>query len=195
MVMAGNKNVAPDIAAIYSSSHNQAIKKQAISSLMMAKAADELYNIARAEQDPALRNEAIRNLGMLHQSDKLTQLYQSGVAKKEIVESMFMLGDPARLLEILRSEKDPELRGAAIRSLGMMRSTQALDGLVALYSTEQDMAVKKKIVEAIWMQQNAKALVDVARKETNAEMKRDIVQKLTMMKSKDATEYLMELLK
>jgi len=195
MVMAGNKNVAPDIAAIYSSSHNQAIKKQAISSLMMAKAGDELYNIARTEQDPALRNEAIRNLGMLHQSDKLTQLYQSGVAKKEIVESMFMLGEPTRLLEILRSEKDPELRGAAIRSLGMMRSTQALEGLVALYSSEQDMAVKKKIVEAIWMQQNAKALVEVARKEPNAEMKRDIVQKLTMMKSKDATEYLMELLK
>jgi len=195
MVMAGNKNVAPDIAAIYSSSHNQAIKRQAISSLMMAKGADELYNIARTEQDPALRQEAIRNLGNLRQTDKLAQLYQAGVAKKEVLESMFMLGDPTRLLEIARTEKDPELRGAAIRSLGMMRSTQAQDGLVALYSTEQDMAVKKKIVEAIWMQQNAKALVEVARKEPNAEMKRDIVQKLTMMKSKDATEYLMELLK
>ena len=49
---------------------------------MMAKASDELFNIARTEQDAALRNEAIRSLGMLHQSDKLAQLYQAGIAKK-----------------------------------------------------------------------------------------------------------------
>jgi hypothetical protein len=57
------------------------------------------------------------------------------------------------------------------------------------------MNVKKSIVEAIWMQHNAKGLVDIARKESNPEMKRDIVQKLTMMKSKEGTDYLMELLK
>jgi hypothetical protein len=195
MAMAGNKNIAPDILTIYTASHNQAIKKQAINSLMMAKASDELFNIARTEQDAALRNEAIQSLGMLHQSDKLAQLYQAGIAKKNILESMFMLGDPARVLEIVRTEKDPELRGAAIRSLGLMHSVQAADGLVALYPNEPDMTVKKQIVEALWLQHNAKALVDIVRKEANPEMKRDIVQKLTMMKSKEATDYLMELLK
>lgn len=108
---------------------------------------------------------------------------------------MFLLGDPTRLLEILRTEKDPKLRASAIRSLGLMHSQQAGDGLVALYPAEQDLAVKKQIVEALWLQRNAKALVDIARKESNPEMKRDIVQKLTMMKSKDAADYLMELLK
>lgn len=195
MAVSGNKAAVPDIAAIYNASHNQAIKKQALSSLFLAKAADELFNIARNEQNADLRDEAVRYLGLLHQPDKLMQLYQSGVDKKGILESMFLLGDPSRLLEILRTEKDPELRSAAVRSLGLMHSAQAADGLVAMYPNEQDIATKKKIIESLWMQRNAKALVDIARKESNAELKRDIVQKLTMMKSKEATDYLMELLK
>ncbi len=195
LAMAGNKNIAAEIAAIYSSSHNPAIKKQALSSLMMAKASDELFNIARAEQDPELRAEAIRYLGMLRQSDKLFQLYQTGAARETVIESMFLLGDPARLLEIARNEKDPKLRARAINSLGMMHSTQAGEGLVAMYGTEQDPGVKNEIVNALFIQRNAKALVDIARKESNPEMKRDIVQKLTMMRSKEATDYMMELLK
>ena len=37
-------------------------------------------------------------------------------------------------------------------------------------------------------------MVELARKETNPEMKKMIVSKLSIMGSKDATEYLMELL-
>ena len=194
MAIAGNR-VAPDILSIYNASHNEAIKKQALASLMMAKASDELFTIARNEQDPALRSEAIRQLAMLRQPDKLAQLYQAGVAKDTVLESMFLSGDPGRLLEIARTEKDPKLRATAIRSLGMMHSAQAADGLIALYASEQDPGVKRSIVEALWIQHNAKGMVDIARKEPNAEMKKEIVEKLLMMKSKERDEYMMELLK
>ncbi len=45
------------------------------------------------------------------------------------------------------------------------------------------------------MQNNARALVDLARKESDAEMKREIVRKLSVMKSKEAMDYLLEILK
>jgi hypothetical protein len=195
MAMSGNKNIAADIAGIYNASHNQAIKKQALNSLMMAKASDDIYSIARTEQDASLRAEAIQMLGILHQNDKLGQLYKDGIAKDTVLENMFLLGDPGHILEILRTEKDPKLRASAIRSLGLMHTQQAGDGLVAMYAAEQDMGVKKQIVESLWLQRNAKALVDMVRKESNPEMKKDIVQKLSIMKSKEATDYLMELLK
>ncbi len=198
MAVSGNKTVTADILGIYNASHNQAIKRQAINSLMVAKAADELSTIARTEQDPALRDEAIHMLAALHQGDKLMQLYMAGVSKQTVLEAMsagFQAGDSSRLLEIIRAEKDPHLRATAIRTLGLIHSTQAGDALVALYANEQDPAVKRQIVEALWLQHNAKALVDTARKETNPEMKKEIVQKLTMMKSKEATDYMMELLK
>ncbi|HEY3839293.1 MAG TPA: tetratricopeptide repeat protein [Bryobacteraceae bacterium] len=195
MAMSGNKTVSPEILSIYNSSHNPAIKKQAISSLAMAKASDELFNIARNEQDTTLRNSAIESLAMLRQADKLQQLYQAGIAKKNILESMFLFGDPARLMEIIRTEKDPDLRRSAIHSLGLMHNDQAGNDLTGLYPNEQDIVTKKTIVDALFIQRNAKGLVDIARKETNPEMKKEIVSRLTMMKSKDATDYLMELLK
>jgi HEAT repeat protein len=195
LAMTGSKTVTADIAAIYKSSHDVAIRKQALNSLMIAQASDEIFNVARSEQDKNLREEAIRYLGILHQNDKLMQLYKDGIAKQTVLENMFLLGDPNRLLEILRTEKDPKLRASAIRSLGLMKSQQAADGLVALYASEQDAGVKREVVNSLFIQQNARALVDLARKESNPEMKRDIVQKLTMMHSKESADYLMELLK
>jgi HEAT repeat protein len=195
MAMSGNKAALPEILAIYNASKNPAIRKQAINSLRMARGADELYNIARTEQDANLRGEAIRALGEMRQSDKLMQLYQAGIAKDTILESMFLTNDPDRMLELARNEKDHKLRAAAIHSLGMMRSQKAAEGLAAMYGTESDPEVKKKIVDALWMQQNAKLLVEIARKEPNVEMKREIVRKLTMMHSKEATDYMMEILK
>jgi hypothetical protein len=45
------------------------------------------------------------------------------------------------------------------------------------------------------MQNNAAGLVTLARAEKNVEVKKEIVSRLSMMKSKEATDYLMELLK
>lgn len=195
LAMSGDKNVAGELVAIYNASQNQALKREAISNLMIARAADELFTIARNEKDAGLRIEAIRNLSILRAQDKLWQLYQAGIDREAIVESMFMSGDPTRLLEIARTEKDPKLRTTAIHSLGLMRNQQSSDGLTALYSTEQDPAIKKRIIDSLWFQQNAKALVDIAKKEPNPELKREIVSKLSMLKSKEAGDYMLELLK
>jgi hypothetical protein len=63
-----------------------------------------------------------------------------------------------------------------------------------MYGSESDPSIKAEIVNALFIQGNAKAMVALARKETNPEMKKTIVGKLAIMGNKDATEYLMELL-
>jgi hypothetical protein len=50
-------------------------------------------------------------------------------------------------------------------------------------------------VNTLFMQRNAKALVDVARSEKDPQMKKEIVSKLSIMKAPEATDYLLELLK
>jgi HEAT repeat protein len=108
---------------------------------------------------------------------------------------MFTGGYPDKLIELAKSEKDPELRRTAIRYLGNMRRTETSDALVGIYASDASVDVRKAIVSALFNQGNAKALVDIARAEKNSEMKRDIVAKLGNMKSKEATDYLLELLK
>ncbi len=46
----------------------------------------------------------------------------------------------------------------------------------------------------LFLQNNAESLVALARKEENAGLKKQIVEKLSLMKSKIATDYLLELL-
>jgi HEAT repeat protein len=86
------------------------------------------------------------------------------------------------------------LRRAAIHSLGLMGGEHTGAALVSMYSSESDAGVRGEIVNALFIQGNAKALVDLARKENNLEMKKAIVGKLSIMGSKDSTEYMMELL-
>ena len=111
------------------------------------------------------------------------------------MDSMISSGSVERLLEVAKTEKDPKLRRTAIQALGSMKSAGAADALGSLYAAETDAAVKKSIVAGLHSQHNAKTLVELARKETDPAMKREIVSQLSRMNSKEATDYLMELLK
>lgn len=195
IAISGNKDAAANIVAVYNASHDAAVKKQALNSLMLAHASDALMNIARTDQHAELRDEAIRDLAMLHETAKLAELYQAGIGREAVLDSMFLSGDAAKVLEIARTEKDPKLRSKAIHSLGLMHNEQARAGLVSLYGADSDTAMKKQIIESLFIQQSAKSLVEVARKESNPELKRDIVRRLSMMNSKEANDFMMELLK
>jgi HEAT repeat protein len=97
-------------------------------------------------------------------------------------------------LEVARNEKDVRLRRAAIHSLGLMGGDRTGAALVSMYGSETDQALRGEIVNALFIQGNAKGMVELARKETNPELKKRIVSQLAVMGNKDATEYLMELL-
>ena len=129
---------------------------------------------------------------------ELEQLYSSESSadvKKQILQAMFLGGDSDRLLELAKSEKDPELRKTAIRNLGLMKRAGTGDALVSIYNADSSVDVKKAVINALFIQTNAAALVTLARAEKNVDLKKDIVSKLSTMKSKEAMDYLMELLK
>jgi DNA helicase TIP49 (TBP-interacting protein) len=46
----------------------------------------------------------------------------------------------------------------------------------------------------LFIQGNSKAIIEIAKKETDPTLKHEAVQKLSIMHSKEGTEYLMELL-
>jgi len=129
---------------------------------------------------------------------ELNELYRTEVSvdvKKRILQAMFIGNQSDKLIELAKGEKDPELRKTAIRNLGLMKRTGTSEALVSIYASDQGVDVRKAVVNALFLQNNAKALVDLARAERNPEMKKEIVSKLSIMKSKEAMDYLMELLK
>jgi hypothetical protein len=114
--------------------------------------------------------------------------------KRAILNALSATGDSDRLLQIAKIEKTPELRADAVRRLLQLRMPD-LAALMTIYNADQDKGVKRAIVEGFYSQGNVKAMVAAARAERDPEMVRFIVGRLASMKSPEAADYLMEILK
>jgi len=114
--------------------------------------------------------------------------------RQTIIHALFIGGKTDHLVEVARTAKEPELRQQAIHWLGVSDSHRTGDALASIYGSESNNEVKKQIVHALFIQGNGKALVEIARKETNMDLKKQIVHDLSLMKSKEGTDYLLELL-
>jgi tetratricopeptide (TPR) repeat protein len=196
-IMGGTEN-RQILGDVYKSTNDPAVKRSILRSFMTANDRERLFAAAKSETDASLRGEAIRQLGVVHASSELAQLYQTETSveiKKSILQSMFVGGDSDKLIELAKNEKDPELRKSAIRNLGLMKRPGTTETLVAIYASDASIDVKKAVINALFIQSNATGLVSLARAEKNVDLKKEIVSKLSNMKSKEATDYLMELLK
>ncbi len=166
-----------------------------------ARAREVILNTAKNNGNPDMQRSAIRYLGMMGGGgDDLNGIYRGATdssVKRSILQSYFMSGNVDRMVDLAKSEKDNDLRRQAIRNLGMMRSsgTSAADALVSIYKSDSSSDIKGAVVNSLFIQHNAKALVDLARSEKDASLKREIVQKLSVMKAPEATDYMLELLK
>ncbi len=194
----GVMSARQELGEVYASTGDTAVKRAVLHALMVAGAREQLLTAAKSEKNPDLRREAIHQLGVNGAMSELWQLYQAETVlevKKSIVHALFVGGASDRLMEIARTAKEPELRRDAIHNLGNLGAERTGEGLVAMYSSESDVGIRKDIIHALFVQGNARNMVALARKETNQELKKQIVHDLSNMGSKDATDYLMELLK
>ncbi len=185
-----------ELSDIYASTTDTGAKRAILRAFMLSGERGRIFAAAKSEKDPEVRREAIRQLGLMGSQSELQQLYQSESSadvKQEILQSFFLGGGSSTLLDIARTDKDPEMRRTAIRNLGLMGggSSQAL---IDIYTSEKERAVRKEVLNAFFLQGNAKSLIAVARKETDPELKKEAVSKLSLMGSKEATDYLMEIL-
>ncbi len=198
MGMTGNADSRRELASIYASSSDVALKREILRSFMQSGSRDFLLNAAKTERNPELRQDAIRQLAISGGQEELWQLYQSQSSvedKEAILKSMFIGGNSARLAEVARTEKDPALRVAAIKSLGLMGSNGRGDLLVSIYQSDPNREVRTAVLNSLFLQQNGKALVDLARAEKDPQMKAEIVKKMALVHSKEVTDYMMEVLK
>jgi HEAT repeat protein len=182
------------LSDVYKSSNDVHIKRAILHSFMVAQDRGALLQAARTESNPELRLEAIRQLGVMGGASELYATESSYEGKRAIINGLMVSGDATKLLEIAKTEKDPKLRLDAINQLGVMGRSKTGDSLAGMYRQESDAGVKKAIINALFVQGNAPAMVDLARKETNPEVRKRIVEQLSVMHSKEATDYLMELL-
>lgn len=178
------------------------VKKNALFVLAQSrseKARDIVGRYAKGGTNPDLQMNAIEFIGQYRSKESRQMLADTYAAvndvavRRAVLHSFMMSRDVEHLAAAAKSEQNPDLRREAIRQMGMIRDDAATTALVSLYS-DSDKTVRAEILNALWMQGSAKQLVEAIRKESDPELKKEAVKKLTMMKSKEASDYLVELL-
>jgi HEAT repeat protein len=185
------------LADVYAKSSDESLKRAILRSYMISGDKEDLFTAAKGEKNESVRGEAIRQLGLVHGVDELQQLYQretSNAVKHEILQAFFLAGDSQRLVQAAMNEKDPELRRNAVRNLGLINSPDSSKALQTIYAKDSDESVRREVLNAYFIQNNAAGLVAIARTEKNPELKKEAVSKLSIMHNKEATDYLMEIL-
>lgn len=192
--IAGNTK---ELADIYKSSTTDRVKREILHSLGIAGDTQQLLVIARGEKDPELKEGAIHGLAIAGAETELRQLYKEstdGASKLRVLKTAVITGDTKFVEDVLKTETDPSLRREAIHILGINGGDESAATLVSMYGTEKDKDTKNATLEALFIQGNAKALVDLARKENDPAMRKHIIEKLSVMGDKEANDYLMEIL-
>ncbi len=183
---------------IYESTTDIKVKKEVLHSFVVSGDQERACAMAQKETSTDLKKEAIHTLGVLGDTKCLRQLYKQATTvedKKELIHSLGVGGDTDGLVEISRNETDPVVKSEIIHSLGVFGGRRAGEALVDMYNAAgADKNTKNAVIDALFVQGSAKQLVAMARKETDPEMKKRIVSKLSIMGSKEGNDYLMEIL-
>jgi tetratricopeptide (TPR) repeat protein len=193
----GSPQSRQTLSSIYASSSDVEVKREILRGFMISGDKERLAMAAKGEKNPELRKEAIRQLGVMGDHKTLSELYASESdrqVKEQILQGLFVGGAVDKLIELSRTERDPELQKKAINNLGLTGQGKAGDALVAMYHSSSDRGVKGAVLNALSLQNNGKALVDIARKESNPELKREAVQKLSLTHTKEGSDFFTELL-
>lgn len=184
------------LAQVYAGSAERDVKRAVLQAFMVSGERARLLTLAKSEPDPSLRRDAIQQLGVMGASDEVWQMYAGGdrETKRAVLQALFVGGNAGRLIELARSEKDPELRRDAIQHLGLVGSAEASAALEQLYAGETDRRVREAVLQAFFVQGNAKRLIEIARSEKDPELRRKAVQHMSVMGHPEATKFMLEIL-
>lgn len=196
MGISGKRNSAL-LADIYKQASSKDTKRAILEALMVAGDRTHLLEVAESDPDPGMRGEAANKLGILKATAELQRLYAKETSrdvKDHIIQGLFLGGDVDTLARLARTEPDEGLRRSAIRGLGMISGQRSHDVLMDIWNRETSVEAKEGVIEALFIRGDAKTLVAFARKENDRRLRRELVQKLSVMNSKEAREYMLELL-
>ena len=197
IAMEEDDEAAELLQMLYENANSPGEKSTILEALtIMDEARPLALTILRTEKDPELQKQAIQVLGIMEATEELGELY-ANMANREsrlaILEAMAIAGDTDGLMKVLETEQDEGLRAAAIQSLAISEGDGVAEKLVSIYpnaSREE----KSAVIQSMMIMEAADALLSLMKTEQDPELKREMMQMLTIMDSEEANEYLFEML-
>jgi HEAT repeat protein len=199
MIATQGKHAAETLASIYQHSTDAQVKRAILQAYLITGDSSKLLGAARQETNPELLKTAVHTLGAMGAGQDLLTMYRAtsnAQTKAEIINALIPAGNNgvSPLTEIAQSEQDAELRRKAIRNLGIAGGMSVAPALVTTYQKNSDAETKRAAAQALFLANDAQDLVTLARAEKDMEMKKYLVQQLSLMHNEEATKYMLEIL-
>lgn len=191
----------PMLEKLLDSSQSRKIQDRALFVLSQSgspKAKEIVLRIAQGGQNPDLQRKAIQYLGIFGSAESrktLAQIYATSTdraVKKAVLHAYLVAGAKEQVLESARSEKDPELRREAIRTLGVMGGQAEV---WTMYQSETDSQVKSTLLDALAIGGGIDRILEIAKSDKDREVRRDAIQKLGIFGGPKAAPFLVDIYK
>jgi hypothetical protein len=190
-----------DIAALAAIARDTAappeVREAVVEAYLIADRPEELFAIAKSDPDPRIRAKAIDALGANDALPSLRQLWSTEkdpALRAKLLEAFGIAGDVDTLAKVARESSDPQLRRKAIEGLAISDNPAANKALRQMYGEFSSPDDKRKVVEALMIQGDAKTLLELFRAEKDPNLKKIILQQLSVMDDPDATRAILEVL-
>lgn len=129
----GAMGAGQDLLTLYHATNSTQAKADIINSFIPSghNGVASLTEIAKSEQDPALRRKAIRNLGIAggkSVAPALMDTYQKNSdveTKRAAAQALFLAGDAHDLVTLARAEKDVKMKEYLVQQLSQMHDQEA----------------------------------------------------------------------
>ncbi len=177
---------------VYKSSEGLPVKRQVLKSFMIAGEKTELLSLAKSENQPELQKQAIRLIGVMRGNDELMALYQQqsfAPLRAEIINAIAIGGGADQLIGIVKSETDSKLVVEAVKKMGIINRNDSGKKLLSLYQTKNNQEVKSAVIQALFIQNNAKGLISIVKSEQDNRLKRKALKRLSMINSDEVIEF------
>lgn len=186
-----------ELVEIYGSTSSVEVKRAVIRALSSADDVPALMQLTRAEAAEELRGAIVRELGRQGAVEELRGLYKtesSVEVRAQILRGLQAADDYSTLATVAGNEAVVSLRAEAIRRLSTADTAESGKTLQELYAKEQSTDLRKEILRGLARQDNVTVLIQIARSEKDPDLKKLAVSYIARSKSKEATDFMMEIL-
>jgi len=185
------------LGEIYASTQSTDVKRAVIQAYLISDNQAGVLTAAKQEANPDVKRAAIQTLGAMDAKKELSQLYATADpgSKRAILDACVAAGYSELLAQVAKNPNEQvELRRNALQRLGAVGGKDTNATLVQIYRSETNREMKNAALDGLFVDDDAADLVALAKSESDPQMRRQIVEKLAIMDSKEAKDYMLEIL-
>ena len=178
----GDEAALAELRSLYAGG-DAGLRESVLEAYLIAGDEDAVYDLAANATSPQEFEEAVRILGAMGATAKLSQLRDKAGASEEWIHALAISGDAETLGELALDGSDTRRQVAAIQGLGIVGGDDVEQTLVDAYRNAGSDEVREAALQGLLIADHDEGVVELYRGSTDPAEKKQLLEYLVMMDS------------